>query len=151
MKIKLNWGAGLLIGMSAFIAFIMYFVITMLSDKKYDHDLVVEDYYGAELHYQQDIDAEKNALALEDRLQINRVGKKIILKLPPQMALSEISGKVSMYRPSNKKLDFSISLDNLTDHELEIPNSQMVPGRWNVIVNWIYRNKEFLVEKQITY
>ncbi len=70
MKIKINWGVGLLIGMGAFICFIMYFVITMLSSKEFDHDLVVEDYYKEELHYQEDIDAEKNALALGEPVQV---------------------------------------------------------------------------------
>ena len=72
---KFNWGTGLAIGMIAFISFIMYFVITMLTSPGFDHDLVVEDYYGAELHYQQDINAESNALELEDKLTFTRKGK----------------------------------------------------------------------------
>ena len=151
MKIKLNWGYGLMLGMTAFIAFIMYFVISMLSSKKYDHDLVVEDYYGAELHYQQDIDATKNAFALEKRLEIIRDGDQLFIELPPQMDLSEISGIVTLYRPSNKKLAFSISLENLQDHRLEIPKKQLVPGRWNINVCWNYQEKEYLVEKQMIW
>ncbi len=37
---KINWGWGLAIGMVLFVAFIMYFVIKISTDKKYDYDLV---------------------------------------------------------------------------------------------------------------
>ena len=46
---KINWGTAIVIAFVCFISFIMYFVISMSTDKKYDHDLVVEDYYGQEL------------------------------------------------------------------------------------------------------
>ncbi len=46
---KINWGTGIVIAFVAFIAFIMYFVINMITNKKYDHDLVTEDYYKEEL------------------------------------------------------------------------------------------------------
>ena len=57
---KFNWGTGLAIGMFCFIGFIMFMVIKMSTDDKYEYDLVVEDYYGKELRFQQEIDAEKN-------------------------------------------------------------------------------------------
>ena len=79
---KINWGTGLVIGMLAFISFIMYFVITMLSSKDYDHDLVTEDYYRAELYYQQDIDAEKNALAMKEQIQVKTEGNKLVVQFP---------------------------------------------------------------------
>ena len=56
---KINWGTGIVLAFIGFIAFIMYFVVSMSTGDKYDHDLVVEDYYKAELEYQKDIDKEK--------------------------------------------------------------------------------------------
>ena len=53
---KLNWGTGIVIAFVGFISFIMYFVITMNTDKALDHDLVTEDYYKEELEFQNDID-----------------------------------------------------------------------------------------------
>jgi len=148
---KINWGTGLAIGMIAFISFIMYFIVTMLTTPGFDHDLVVEDYYGAELHYQQDIDAETNALALEDKLTFSRKGNSLFINLPEEMDLSKLEGTISMYRPSNKDLDFQVSLKQLPDHTLEIPTENLVNGRWNVIVNWNYLEKDFLFKKEINY
>ena len=42
---KFNWGTGIVLAFIAFISFIMYFVISMNTNNKYDHDLVSENYY----------------------------------------------------------------------------------------------------------
>ena len=62
---KFNWGTGIVLAFIAFISFIMYFVISMNTDKSLDHDLVNEDYYKQELEFQNDIDKEKNAKTLD--------------------------------------------------------------------------------------
>ena len=46
---KFNWGTGIVLAFIGFISFIMYFVINMNTNDKYDHDLVTEDYYKQEL------------------------------------------------------------------------------------------------------
>ena len=148
---KINWGTGLVIGMVAFISFIMYFVVTMMSSSDYDHDLVVEDYYKEELHYQQDIDAENNAFAMKENLELERSGSKLILSFPESMDLARIDGNVNFYRPSNKKLDFNIPFSEINGQQLEVPESQLVQGRWNVKVTWKNNGKEFLFKKEILY
>ena len=49
---KINWGTGIVLAFIGFISFIMYFVVNMNTNKKYDHDLVTEDYYKQELEFQ---------------------------------------------------------------------------------------------------
>lgn len=146
---KINWGTGMVLVLAAFICFIMFFVITMISSK--DQDLVVEDYYKAELHYQQDIDAEENALAMEENVYALFKDGSWKIILPKSINLSEIKGDVLLYRPSNKALDFRIPLENLGSHEITIPNEKMLDGRWNIMVNWTYENKEYLFKKEITH
>ena len=148
---KINWGTGLVIGMLAFISFIMYFVITMLSSKDYDHDLVTEDYYRAELYYQQDINAEKNALAMKEQIQVKTEGNKLVVQFPETMDLQEMEGNVSFYRPSNKMLDFQIPFKELSENSLIVPEEKLVKGRWNININWTNRDKDFLFKKEIIY
>lgn len=148
---KINWGTGIVIGMLAFISFIMYFVVTMMSSSDYDHDLVVEDYYKAELHYQQDIDAQENALALNEQISIRRKGESLIVLFPEGIDLEKTTGMVSLYRPSNKKLDFSIPFSKIKSSEFEIPADQLVHGRWNVKVTWQNSEKEFMFKTEIVY
>ena len=40
---KLNWGKAIVIAFALFITFIMYFVLKVQSDSKYDNELVTED------------------------------------------------------------------------------------------------------------
>ncbi len=148
---KINWGTGLVIGMLAFISFIMYFVITMLSSTDYDHDLVTEDYYRAELYYQQDIDAEKNSLGMKEQIQVKNEGDKLIVQFPETMKLNEMEGNISFYRPSNKKLDFQIPFKELSGNSLIVPEENLVKGRWNININWTNMDKDFLFKKEITY
>lgn len=146
---KINWGTGLVIGMLAFISFIMYFVVTMMSSKDYDHDLVVEDYYKAELHYQQDIDAEKNALGLDENISLKNNNGKLVLIFPENMKTEEMEGVILLYRPSNKALDFEIPLSEVGTREFLIPEDKLVEGRWNVSVSWKSKGKEYLFKKEI--
>jgi len=148
---KMNWGTGMVLVLAAFICFIMYFVVTMITNKDYDQDLVVEDYYKAELHYQEEIDAEENALALEKNVYVVNKNSKWIVVLPEAIDLSEIEGTIHLYRPSNKVLDFKIPLTGLETNEVIIPNEKMIDGRWNIIVNWTYKNEDYLFKKEINY
>ena len=109
---KINWGTGLVIGMVLFIGFIMFFVIKMSTDKKYDHDLVTEEYYKQELAYQDQIDAQQNSARLAKNIQVEVTAEGIQIMFPPEK--KDIKGEVSLYRPSNKKLDLEIpiSLEN---------------------------------------
>lgn len=148
---KFNWGTGLVIGMLAFISFIMYFVVTMMSSSEYDHDLVVEDYYNAELHYQQDIDAETNALSLDENLSLKNENGKLILVFPENLDIDKMNGAIYLYRPSNKKLDFQIPLSEVTTNQFFIPSDKLVEGRWNLMVRWKMDEKDFLFRKNLVY
>jgi len=148
---KMNWGTGMVLVLVAFISFIMYFVVTMLTNKDYDQDLVVEDYYKAELHYQEEIDAEENALALKNNVYVVKKNSDWIVVLPEAIDLTEIEGTIHLYRPSNKVLDFEIPLTGLETNKVIIPNEKMINGRWNIMVNWTYKNTEYLFKKEINH
>ena len=137
--------------MLAFISFIMYFVVTMMSSNDFNHDLVVEDYYKAELHYQQDIDAERNALQMEERIRLENANSKILIFFPEEMDLTSLDGKVNFYRPSNKVLDFSIDFSEITSNEFIVSTEKLVPGRWNINITWQQQDEEFLFKKEINY
>ena len=73
------------------------------------------------------------------------------VKFPESMDLNRLQGKVSFYRPSSKKLDFSIPFSTIQDQEFEIPEAQLVKGRWNVKVTWQENEKEYMLKKEIVY
>ena len=148
---KFTYGHGLVIGMVAFISFIMYFVVSMLSDDQYDHELVVEDYYKEELHFQQEIDAETNANFLEETIQLKQSDKGISINFPENDQFKEVTGAIRFYRPSNERLDFEIPVENINGKQFFISESRLPQGRWNIKIEWTQAGKTYLVKRQITY
>lgn len=147
---KLNWGTGIVIAFIGFISFIMYFVINMNTDKKLDHDLVTEDYYKQELKYQNDIDKEKNAKTLSGNLKWQKTENGMLISFPENLEPSNISGKVFLYRPSNKQLDFETTI-SLSNHNLLIPDKRLLDGRWNIKIDWSYKGNNYLFKEEILY
>jgi hypothetical protein len=147
---KINWGTGIVIAFICFISFIMYFVISMNTNKKYDHDLVTEDYYKQELQFQNDIDKENNSKTLNTNISWTRTTEGILITFPESLETNKITGKVFLYRPSNKQLDFETSI-SLSNHNLLIPDKRLLDGRWNIKVDWQYKGKSYLYKKEIIY
>ena len=120
----------------------------MSTDDKYEYDLVVEDYYGKELRFQQEIDAEKNLKLFSEEITGKKTTEGYELSFPKTEG--EIKGTVNLYRPSNKKLDFIIPLE-LSEDKIVIPEAQLIDGRWDISVEMTYQGKDILFKKSITY
>lgn len=134
----------------AFISFIMYFVVVANSDPRADHDLVTEEYYRKELEYQQDLDASRNLELFGGGVEVQRIPEGLGIRFPEGMDPRGIDGKMSLYRPSNKQLDFEMPIQNSDTLQL-IPASRLLDGRWNIRLNWTYGGKSFLYRSRITY
>ena len=147
---KINWGTAIVLAFIGFISFIMYFVITMMTDKTYEVDLVTENYYGQELEFQHDLDKQNKANKLEENISWSKTDEGILIEFPEKFELKDISGKVFLYRPSNKQLDFEIAI-SLSDHNLLIPDKRLLDGPWNITVDWQYKGNSYMYKKDITY
>lgn len=147
---KLNWGTSIVLAFIAFISFIMYFVIIASSDHRANHDLVTEEYYKEELAYQNEIDAMANAQPYNSDFVFTHQENGLEIKFPQSITCENINGKVSLYRPSNKHLDFNLSLSESKKHLL-IPDKRLLDGRWDIKIYWKCQEKEYLVKRSITY
>lgn len=147
---KINWGTGIIIAIVSFMGFILYFVITMSTDNSYRHDLVTDKYYQQELKYQQEIDAEKNASKLAENITILKTKDGLQIKFPSNFSHKKVKGKVFLYRPSNKQLDFEIPI-SLSNTYLLVPENRLLDGRWNITISWNYKNTAYLFKKEIFY
>ena len=145
---KLNWGTGIVIAIVGFMSFIMYFVISMSTGKNYNHDLVTEKYYQQELHFQDKIDATKNASLLDENIKVKKTTEGIKIYFPAVFLPNKITGKVFLYRPSNKQLDFEIPI-SLSKTYLLVPEKRLLDGRWNITVSWNHKNKDYLFKKEL--
>ena len=145
---KFNWGTGIVISIIAFMSFIMYFVITMSTDKRFKHDLVTEKYYQKELAFQKQIDATQNAFELEENIYLIKILEGLQITFPSNFNPKEIEGKVFLYRPSNKQLDFEIPI-SISNTYLLVPEKRLLDGRWNITVSWSYKNTPYLFKKEL--
>ena len=143
---KLNWGVGIVITIACFIGFIMFFVIKMSTDKKYDHDLVTEEYYKQELAYQDQIDAQQNSARLAKNIQVEVTAEGIQIMFPSEK--QNIKGEVSLYRPSNKKLDLEIPI-SLENQQMLIPAEKLVEGKYKLSINWKSNETTYLYKKDL--
>ncbi len=146
---KINWGTGIVIAFALFITFILFFVFKVQSDSKYDNELVVEEYYKQELIFEDQMNREQNAKDMVEKVIISTSEEGIAIDFPANYDITKIQGKVSLYRPSNQKLDFEIPI-SLSGPHLLIPKSNLVGGRWDISLDWSYDGKEYL-NKQTIY
>ena len=135
---------------AAFIAFILYFVVLSTRDPASNHDLVTEDYYRKELKYQEDLDAARNLEEIEGGVTARITDKGLEIVFPEIMDPEKIIGTVSLYRPSNKQLDFETPIQ-VSNKQLLIPKSRLLDGRWDIRVYWTYEGKPYLYRSRMTY
>lgn len=147
---KLNWGTSIVLAFIAFISFILYFVVIASSDDRANHDLVTEEYYKEELAYQKEIDAMQNAQPLAESFEYIPEETGLKIKFPETLDCKSIDGKVFLYRPSNKHLDFNLPIGK-SDTHLLIPDKRLLDGRWDIKIFWTCLDKEYLVKKSINY
>lgn len=147
---KINWGTGIVLAFVGFIGFILFFVVRMSTDKRANHDLVTEDYYRQELAYQKEIDAQNNATKDITKLQVRRSPDGLEIRFPEKVNPKEIEGTVSLYRPSNKQLDFDLPI-SLSNNHLLIPDNRLLDGRWDIKVSWNYNGTDYLHKENIIY
>jgi hypothetical protein len=145
---KINWGTSIVISFALFMTFILYFVVQVQSNSKYDNDLVVEEYFKHDANFGDEMNRIQNADNLNQKPIISISENGISVVFSKEFLPNRIKGNVSLYRPSNKKLDFDtpISLSNPT---LLIPKSSLVDGRWDINIDWQYEGKSYLTKETI--
>ena len=147
---KLNWGKGIVIAFVLFMSFILYFVIKVQSDDKYDNELVTQEYYKKEKLSQGTIESIENANNLTAQVAIAKTEQGLLITFPDSLDPKKIKGKVSLYRPSNQKLDFE-TLISLSGSDLLIPKNNLVGGLWGITLAWEYEGKTYLNKEEIYF
>lgn len=146
---KINWGTYIVIAFALFISFIMYFVVKVQSDSKYDNDLVVEEYYKHDVHFQDEMARIQNAHDLKVKPVITVGLNGITIVFPADFAPKDIKGTVALYRPSNKKFDFLLPISFTDSASLFIAKDKLIGGEWDINMEWKYKGKSYLTKQEI--
>ena len=97
-----------------------------------------------------DINKENNSKSLEVNIKREKTTEGLLLEFPETLNIENITGKVFLYRPSNKQFDFETDI-SLSNHNLLIPDKRLLDGRWNIKVDWQYNGTGYLFKKEIIY
>ncbi|MDG1276788.1 MAG: FixH family protein [Algoriphagus sp.] len=140
----MDWGKGILLSIIGFVVLIMTMVV--ISVRMDGIELVTENYYEAEINYQDRIDEESSALRL-DRTVItyNSLDKNLLLDLP-----NGTNGKIQLFRPSDSNLDREFLVNVIDSNRTSVSLLELQPGYWKVQLSWTEGGKNFYEEKKIT-
>jgi hypothetical protein len=141
MKIKLNWGKGLILGMGAFMLYIIIMGVYMFrqSPDAFDHQ-----YYEKGLAYDSVYNQEKQVFT--DKVQ-------------PQLKLAKNNLRVDFIKPANGSVQFQRladpSLDKLMAFKSDSGNAVNIPlntfsrGRWDLTFRWKNGDKKYSYREKI--
>lgn len=144
-----NWGTGVVIAFVLFISFIMYFVVRTNTDSSLEHDLVTEEYYKKELQYQQQLSEEQRSVDEGMEVEIEVFPEGLRIEFPASIPAEEISGRIELYRPSDKNLDRQWPLENIHDQVYLLHRTLLAEGRWDVNVVWTWKGNTYRTRKAI--
>jgi hypothetical protein len=143
-----RWGAGVILLNAGFVVFILIMVgIASFQDV----DLVESDYYEKEMTYQNRIDAINRTNTMDTSLAVSYHPEtgQLMLVFPERLANSEITGTLTLYRPSNSRWDrvFDIDIDS-TGQQL-ITTDKLIPGLWRIKIDWSIDDQYYYTEEKL--
>lgn len=133
----MNWGLKIVIGLGAFMIFIVAAGVYMVS---HDSDSLVDnDYYEKSLAYDE-VYLSKENLENDDAKPIIKVSNDTLFI---HFVHADNHGELQFKRPSDGKLDVTLPFATKTNN-LQLPVSTFTKGSWDLDVNWKSNSKSYL-------
>ena len=139
----MNWGKGLTIAIIAFMSFILYMVITLMT--KGNADLVSEDYYKKEIEYEKEITALKNSENSTEKVTINNKGEFIVFQFPTTKEIDNI--EIHLLRPNNDKADLTFSEKDTKNVMIE--KKKLEKGVYKASIRYDSEGQPFLQKEEL--
>lgn len=139
---KLNWGTSIVIAFGLFMSFILFFVVKVQTNSKYDNELVVKEYYKHDATFGNELAMMQRTHELKQQPVVTKTEEGIQIQFPASYNASNTKGIVSLYRSSNQKLDFEVPI-SLSGSTLLIPKKSLVGGLWGITLNWTFQGESY--------
>jgi len=140
----MNWGTKIVLGMIAFMLFIVAMVAYMFSVHGNDA-LVDEDYYEKGIKYNQEYDAKQNVSVDHAQPKITVSRYQIVIELK-----DSASYELKLMRPSTVKDDIKTKGNTIGNANLiVIATQKMPPGLWFMELKWRSKGKDYQFAKSI--
>ena len=141
----MNWGTKIVLGMAAFMSFIIGMAIYMFNN--YGKDALVEDdYYEKGINYDKEFNAKTNTLNDEATPVIDITKSQLIIKLK-----DSANYDLALMRPSAKAADIHSKGHTIGEANLILIDlTGMNKGLWQLKLAWTVGDKDYLFTKDIT-
>jgi hypothetical protein len=137
----MNWGKGIIIGMSLFMLFIIGMCVKMfrLPADEFDHH-----YYEKGLDFDRDYAKEKQVATDRAEPAIRIRGGVVRLTFARQAV-----GTARLVRPSSMAPDKTFRISTDGSYSAVLPLEQLSKGRWRIVLEWKSDHKSYLYEKEL--
>jgi hypothetical protein len=147
MKIKFNWGTGIILTFVIMVSGMIYLVSIAL---RQNDDLVENDYYQKSITYQQHIEKVHHSDALAEKIRFELSDGTLNLKFPNLLNDQEYSGEIHFYSPVEEKRDMTVKIKLDSSYTQIISLINLQKGRYQVKINWSAGKVDYYQEEEIT-
>jgi nitrogen fixation protein FixH len=139
--VRISWGTGITISIILFTIISLWIIYFAFNE---DVNLVRDDYYEAEVNFDEKLETIKRTDKLDEKLKITTYADRIELKFPDNFDYLNIEGIIKLYRPSNRDKDIQVPI-KLDSNSTQIINTdKLLSGLWKIQVDWaVYSDKYF--------
>jgi len=141
----MNWGTKIVMGMFAFMLFIVAMVIYMFHVHGRDA-LIEENYYEKGINYNAEYDAKQNVFHDDAKPKITITNSQLVIQLKDSAQYELI-----LMRPVNSNDDFKLKGNTAgTSHLILVDRTKLARGMWFINLSWSANGKKYLFKNNIT-
>jgi len=146
MKIRFNWGTGIVLALLIMVSGMIYLVSIAL---RQNDDLVDNDYYQKSINYQQHIENVQHSEALAVKIRFDLSPESLKLTFPNLANTQEYEGNIHFYSPVEEKRDMTlkVSLDSSFTQTIDLKS--LKKGRYQVKIDWKANKVSYYQEEEI--
>ena len=143
MKLKFNWGTGILI---VIILGVLWYISLVIFSTRQEFHLVENDYYSQGINHEKHIEKVRNAKALNEKFSVEVFNDSLFLKIPDWDSSKVVKGNIWFYRQDNADDDFSLvlAIDNSGRQAIYTKNHRK--GKYTIKLDWQVGNTNYYDE-----
>ena len=144
---RISWGYKIFIAYTAFASGILFLAFKA---SQQSFDLVTENYYDAELKYQEVIDQKSNVTFLSEKPKVSHTVNTISIQLPKEFIGKDVQGEIYLYRPSDASKDIRQNFAT-TESFYQLNLGKELSGAYELKLSWQANGKRFFQESRIFF
>ena len=142
---KFNFGTGIFVFMTLFIAALIFFVVFAY---RQDVNLVHDNYYEKGVDHSSQMKKIARSASAAEEIEVTDDGNFIRIVFPPVLAANIENGNIMFFRPSDHLRDVKQPLE-LRGNVFIGSKEQLIPGRYIVKITWQSNSQDFEVNKPL--